>query len=197
MSFRDKKGRFIKGANHPFKEFLELGRKWKKDNALTDEQKKERGWYYVGKIKYFWRDCKSCGKEYQGQGAEFCSYTCSRLYQEALKSGRKIKTIEELDVNYYKRIRSSIPYQNWRRSVYKRDNYTCVLCGETEGQLDVDHYPKSFIEILRNNNISTLNDALFVDELWDINNGRTLCVDCHRKTDTYGSKVLLKNKKNG
>ena len=24
-------------------------------------------------------------------------------------------------------------------------------------------------------------------KLWDINNGRTLCRDCHMKTDTWGS----------
>lgn len=32
------------------------------------------------------------------------------------------------------------------------------------------------------------------NDLWDINNGRTLCVDCHKKTETYGHKTkkLLK-----
>lgn len=29
------------------------------------------------------------------------------------------------------------------------------------------------------------------DELFDINNGRSLCLDCHRQTDTYGYKQKL------
>lgn len=51
--------------------------------------------------------------------------------------------------------------------------------------------PLSFSEILIKNNISKLKDALFVDELWDVSNGRTLCINCHRKTDTYGGKKIL------
>lgn len=186
MTYRDKKGMFIKGTQHPYMNNLELGRQWKKDNALTDELKKERGWYYISKIKYFWNNCDCCGVEYQGQGALFCSYTCSRLYSEAVKAGREVRQTEDLDINYQKRIRASIPYQNWRKEIYKRDNYTCILCGETEGQLDIDHYPKSFRQILEENNITKLKNSLFIDELWDTNNGRTLCIKCHRQTDSYG-----------
>lgn len=188
MNFRTENGQFKKGIKNPFIGFLELGRKWKKENALTDEFKKERGWFYVGKIKYFWRECTCCGKEYVGQGSEFCSYICTRLFTEARKAGREIRSIESLNV--YKRIRNSIPYQNWRKEIYKRDNYCCVLCGETEGQLDIDHYPISFIEIIRKNNVQTLDDAMFVKEFWDINNGRTLCKSCHINTDTYGNNKL-------
>lgn len=44
---------------------------------LTEAEKKERGWYYVGRDKFFWRNCNSCGIEYQGMGSTFCSRTCS------------------------------------------------------------------------------------------------------------------------
>lgn len=47
--------------------------------TLTDEEKKERGWFFDGKIKYYWRNCNFCGKEYQGQGKSFCSRSCSRF----------------------------------------------------------------------------------------------------------------------
>lgn len=56
--------------------------------------------------------------------------------------------------------------------------------------LNVDHII-SFIEILKVWKIKTLEDALNCPDLWDINNGRTLCLDCHRKTDTYGRKSIL------
>lgn len=30
--------------------------------------------------------------------------------------------------------------------------------------------------------------AVKSEELWDISNGRTLCIDCHKETDSYLSK---------
>lgn len=44
---------------------------------LTLEEKKERGWFYVGHDKYYWRNCNVCGKEYCGMGRGFCSKICS------------------------------------------------------------------------------------------------------------------------
>lgn len=32
---------------------------------------------------------------------------------------------------------------------------------------------------------------LFCEELWDLNNGRTLCIDCHKKTETWGGKTKI------
>lgn len=34
-------------------------------------------------------------------------------------------------------------------------------------------------------NIKNYNEALLCEELWNINNGRTLCLPCHKTTDTY------------
>ena len=68
-------------------------------------------------------------------------------------------------------IRTSFEYKQWRNAVYKRDNYTCVWCGSKEsGRLNADHI-KPF--------------ALYPDLRFDINNGRTLCIDCHKQTDSY------------
>lgn len=44
---------------------------------LTEKQKKERGWYYVGHDKFYWRNCDNCGLEYRGMGSNFCSRKCS------------------------------------------------------------------------------------------------------------------------
>ena len=38
---------------------------------------------------------------------------------------------------------------------------------------------------MRDNNIKTLEEAIRCPELWDINNGRTLCNTCHNKTKRY------------
>lgn len=83
-----------------------------------------------------------------------------------------------------KKIRKGYKYAWWRGLCFQRDNYTCVLCFIRGGRLEVDHFPKTFASILNTNKISTLEEAEGCEELWDISNGRTLCVPCHKKA-TY------------
>jgi 5-methylcytosine-specific restriction endonuclease McrA len=78
----------------------------------------------------------------------------------------------------YKRDRSQIKskrprYENtqWRKAVFERDNYTCVFCNIKGGKLQADHI-KPY--------------CLYPDLRWELDNGRTLCFECHKKTDTYG-----------
>lgn len=66
-------------------------------------------------------------------------------------------------------IRSSVDYKNWRRAVYERDDYTCQKCGKRK-ELEA-HHLKPF--------------ALYPWLVFDVDNGQTLCRDCHKKTDTY------------
>lgn len=82
----------------------------------------------------------------------------------------------------YMSIRQCFQYRQWRWDVYTRDNFTCVLCGrskEVSGQLEADHFPKMFIEILNEYQFKTLEEAIACEELWNMNNGRTLCRQCH------------------
>lgn len=70
-------------------------------------------------------------------------------------------------------IRSSGKYKEWRIAVLQRDNWTCVLCFKYGGDLHADHI-RPF--------------ALYPELRFEITNGRTLCVECHKNTPTYGSK---------
>ena len=74
-------------------------------------------------------------------------------------------------------IRSSTKYRNWRTTIFERDDYTCLICNrkeEVSGKLQADHI-KPF--------------AYFPELRFELSNGRTLCIDCHKKTDTYAHKM--------
>ena len=84
-------------------------------------------------------------------------------------------------------IRGCFKNKAWRIEVFKRDNYTCQICEEWGGRLHA-HHIKWFSIILEENNIKTLTEALHCDELWDINNGITLCKKCHNKIHKKGRR---------
>jgi hypothetical protein len=81
------------------------------------------------------------------------------------KKGRKV---------YSRPKHQGTEYRIWRKSVYDRDNYTCQICGTIGGALNADHIKPW---------------CLFPELRFDINNGRTLCVPCHKATDTFGPKA--------
>lgn len=82
-------------------------------------------------------------------------------------------------------IRHYFKYREWRSDIFTRDNWTCVWCYKKGGKLQVDHYPKSFSSLIKEYKIKSVEEVENCEEFWNINNGRTLCIDCHRKTDNY------------
>lgn len=77
-------------------------------------------------------------------------------------------------------------YRNWRNAVKERDSFACVICTIEEGPFEIDHFPKSFRQVILENAVITLDQARDYTELWNIENGRTLCKPCHKATDNYG-----------
>lgn len=75
--------------------------------------------------------------------------------------------------------RMTKPYKEWRIKVFKRDDYTCQICFKRGGCL-VAHHKKSY--------------ALYPELRLRVSNGQTVHKDCHRKTDNFGIKAILKSK---
>ncbi len=80
-------------------------------------------------------------------------------------------------------LRLTSKYKKWQIAIFKRDAYTCQTCGFTGKNtyknivIHADHI-KSF--------------TAYPELRYDINNGRTLCVPCHRKTATWGIRGGLR-----
>ena len=78
--------------------------------------------------------------------------------------------------------RKTLEYRLWREAVFARDNFTCIWCFQRGGKLQADHI-KPF--------------ALYPELRFALDNGRTLCEDCHKTTNTYGGKITTLKKQRG
>lgn len=94
-----------------------------------------------------------------------------------------------------KNIRRTNEMKDWREAVFARDNWTCQICNKRGGiVLHADHiYPLHFL--IKEHDIKTLTQALNNPSIWDISNGRTLCLECHKNTETFGTKIRKLNDK--
>lgn len=141
------------------------------------------------------RYCLVCGLHIHWYQKYFCSWDCSGVFKQGkgLKETHKANLRgprphmrEEKAYNYTGSTRARTTdmgraeYRNWRRQVFERDDYTCQFCEERGGKLNADHI-KPY--------------SLFPELRYDIENGRTLCVECHKKTDTYMVKSRVYKKK--
>ena len=76
----------------------------------------------------------------------------------------------------------TLQYKEWRKIVFERDKYTCQICGIKNIKFHADHIKPW---------------ALYPKLRYELTNGRTLCIACHIKTDTYGGKILYISGKEG
>lgn len=100
------------------------------------------------------------------------------MIEESLKEDRdrirKIKkSIEKNGENNF--VRHSKEYSEWRKAVFERDGYECQLCGKHGGKLNA-HHKERFADC--------------PEKRLDIDNGVTLCEDCHKKV--HHLKIIIK-----
>ena len=129
--------------------------------------------------------CKNCGKSMLVppcilKRRSYCSRSCMGTHYSLYKT-RENSPSWKGGIKKDRDRRKSYDGVVWRKAVFKRDNYMCKICGERGGYIEADHI-KPY--------------ALFPELRFDVSNGRTLCRECHKNTQTYGSKTRnLESKK--
>ena len=93
-----------------------------------------------------------------------------RRKQSEAQKGKKHWNWQGGITPYRNRLYESHAYQAWRRSVFERDHFTCQMCGDDGGNNLQAHH----IKPVRQHK----NDLL----IFDVDNGITLCKDCHKPT---------------
>jgi HNH endonuclease len=129
-----------------------------------------KGKFFSGKQHPNWNNgtkiftCKMCGKKFEGKRCrdrKFCSTACgARFYF----TGNKNPNWKDGESAERDKIKQTQEYKDWRATVYKRDEWTCVQCGY-RGKKIVAHHIKRFAD--------------YPELRFDIDNGVTLCRSCH------------------
>jgi 5-methylcytosine-specific restriction endonuclease McrA len=142
--------------------------------------------------------CKQCGKEFEVLKNEknkrkYCSIECfniGSIGREPWNKGKHFPQISGEKCHFWKgggrffvgQIRKILEYNNWRLQVYERDDFKCQIPGCDNPKRKINaHHIVQFLYMINKNNIKSIEEAQNCQELWDINNGITLCEKCHRK----------------
>lgn len=141
--------------------------------------------------------CYECGKDFtlpnfkkDTRKKHFCSQECywsnmSRRRGPETSAWKGGLLAENLSV------RGSRKYQEWKQTVFMRDDFTCKNCGALGGEINA-HHIKPFSEFI--SEIKVILPLLSIQEaaqiytpMWDLNNGVTLCRDCHMAVHKLGA----------
>lgn len=134
--------------------------------------------------------CVVCGKVFNThhKSTKMCK-VCFKFYEK----GENNPNYNPNLTNEYRnssKIRNIDGYKEWRKAVYKRDNYTCQCCGDNIGGNLNAHHLDGY--------------EWCIEKRIDIDNGITLCEKCHkefhclygRKNNTYSEFQEFLNLKN-
>lgn len=137
--------------------------------------------------------CVRCSQTFSGyEYRRYCSHSCALVSNlesnEHFREGRVFSDAHKANLKrgpehhawkggitpVQRQVYRSRQYREWRTAVFVRDDYTCRFCHKKGGTLNADHIQPF---------------SLFPELRFDINNGRTLCVPCHRATPTFGINI--------
>ena len=137
----------------------------------TDGLKKGHGWN---------RGMKLSGMSGKKHGARFLDYLASRRGVPMSETAKQKMRLAKLGLrgplaNRWKGgitpLRRTVAVKEWRMAVFTRGGFTCQKCGCRGGTLNA-HHIKSW--------------AKHPEHRFDVDNGVTLCVNCHRDEHRSG-----------
>lgn len=110
----------------------------------------------------------------------YCNKKCEGLHRRETMPRGKDHWNYKGTTPIYQAIRTLRQYKEWRTKVFERDNYVCRMCDKNSIELMV-HHIRTIREIIQFYGIENSMDAENCNELWNVNNGITVCKDCHKK----------------
>lgn len=126
----------------------------------------DNGCWGGGKESYI---CQWCGDEFQSYPRtihKFCSKACNAKFNFPPRFGVNHPQWKGGVTSQNEIIRHSDQYKEWRLMVFGRDNFTCQKCDKRGCYIEA-HHIKPF--------------AIYPKSRFDVDNGITLCLDCHNK----------------
>jgi DNA-binding transcriptional MerR regulator len=88
----------------------------------------------------------------------------NRIKSSCRQRGIAIEDFDGFSTTEQHMARNNTYYKEWIRKVFQRDDYTCQCCGKRGGDLNAHHL---------------YNFAEYEDLRYDVDNGITLCPQCH------------------
>ena len=123
--------------------------------------------------------CSNCGKEKAvskcikaNHKHFFCNKKCKGAWMSHSVVGEKNPCWKGGLTDKRRLARGKLEADVWRKQVFERDNYTCQFCGKHGGKLNAHHIVPVSIDC---------------NKIYDINNGITLCVVCHKRAHGIGT----------
>lgn len=119
------------------------------------------------------RECPICHKIFIARTSEnkYCSQKCHLKNLHSTYKGKEHWNWQGGITEENEKLRKSPEYKKWRVLVYKRDHYQCQICGSKK-EINAHHL---------------FGWKEYPDKRFDVNNGITLCKECHIKVhQKYG-----------
>ena len=179
-SHRWTKTRFIKNHQNYSKELNESRRIKNTGRKKSEEEKEKLSRALKGHPNHFFKHTEEAKEKIRNShlGMKHTEET-----KKKLSKMRKGKNLAENNPNWKggnglserNKIMLSEEYSNWRKTIYKRDNYTCQKCGEVDRGLRAHHI---------------FSFGHYINLRFLVENGITFCKDCHREFhSTYGNRM--------